>query len=487
MALGADLAKRILKDFEKKRNESPGLKRLRRALEAGTATYKEADQYAVALGDMLARSFKESIKQDELPGGRLDLATAAAVIRPPLETDHNIIAEYAAEVQKLLNESAGLGLNAVVPEVDQNRIQGLIDRVGSAPDFDSISWILGEPVRNYSQNVVDESVRLNVEAQSKSGLSPKIIRTAEPPGTRTIKRGKKTYTYQVPCKWCAGLAGTYDYEKVKATGSDVYRRHEGCRCIVEYSPDGVRRQNVHTKTWATPEEIAQRKAIQPPTVDKEAIKEQADRPRIFNALAADNVKYNPLGTLPPGTTTDEIIARLGGADKTKGSCQSLAFAFLGNLAGYDVLDFRGGASLDVFSRASFVKTLLELPGVIGYTNKNYNEFTAVGEILKNCIEGKYYTLSVAKHAAVIQKTGDTLYYLELQSANYNGWHELTTTELRTRFGCRKSQTFYGTKLEGEAVLFDADSLINSPDFIELLGYINTEESKQKKGAGGGIK
>ena len=282
MALGADLAKKILKDFERKRSESPGLKRLLKALEAGTATYKEADQYAVALGDMLARSFGESIKQDELPEGRLDLATAAAAIRPPLEADHAIIAEYAAAVQKQLNESAGLGLNAVLPAVDQNRIQGLIDRVGSAPDFDSVSWLLGEPVRNFSQNVVDETARQNFEAQSKSGLSPKIIRTAEPPGARSIKRGKKTYTYQVPCKWCAALAGVYDYKKVQATGSDVYRRHEGCRCIVEYSPDGVRRQNVHTKTWATPEEIAQRKAIQPPTVDKEAIKERLNAPIQFS-------------------------------------------------------------------------------------------------------------------------------------------------------------------------------------------------------------
>lgn len=45
-------------------------------------------------------------------------------------------------------------------------------------------------------------------------------------------------------------------------------------------------------------------------------------------------------------TQDEIIKRVGGGDMTAGSCSSLAFAFAGNMCGYDVLDFRGGKSLD---------------------------------------------------------------------------------------------------------------------------------------------
>lgn len=260
-----ELLERVRKNWEKRRADLPGLKRLEDKLEKGTATYKEADQYAVAVGDSLARAYAEEITADLLPDGHMDKDTANTIVRPMLEQDHEIIAEYTEAVQKELNEGAGLGLNPVVPEVDQNRIQGLIDRIAETEDYDSISWILWEPVRNFSQNVVDEFARLNFEYQSNSGLSPKIIRTAEPPGTRSVKRGKKTYTYKVPCKWCANLAGTYNYEKVRATGSDVYRRHEGCRCLVLYSPDGVKMQNVHTKKWSTAEQLAERKASQPPT------------------------------------------------------------------------------------------------------------------------------------------------------------------------------------------------------------------------------
>ena len=271
MALGDDLKEKIITDFEQRRAESAGLDSLTKRKDAGKATYKEADQYAVVVGDMLAKSFAANLSQDILPGGTMTAELANDIVRPALELDHDIIAQFAAEVQKALNTGAGLGLNAVVPKVDQNRIQGLIDRLAEAEDYDSISWILGEPVRNFSQNVVDESARLNFEYQSKSGLSPKIIRTAEPQGVRSVKRGNKTYKYNVPCKWCAALEGEYDYKKVMATGSDVYRRHEGCRCTVEYSPDGVKRQNVYTKMWSTAEELAERKAAQPPRPTKDQI------------------------------------------------------------------------------------------------------------------------------------------------------------------------------------------------------------------------
>ena len=59
-------------------------------------------------------------------------------------------------------------------------------------------------------------------------MKPQIIRTYEGPHD---ERGK-----MVDCEWCRDLEGTYDYEDVKASGSDVYKRHEGCRCTVSYVP-----------------------------------------------------------------------------------------------------------------------------------------------------------------------------------------------------------------------------------------------------------
>ena len=54
------------------------------------------------------------------------------------------------------------------------------------------------------------------------------------------------------CKRCSSLAGVYEYPDVP---EDVYRRHENCRCTVEYDPgDGKKLQNVHTKKWISKEE-----------------------------------------------------------------------------------------------------------------------------------------------------------------------------------------------------------------------------------------
>ena len=46
------------------------------------------------------------------------------------------------------------------------------------------------------------------------------------------------------CKWCKSLVGSYSYPDVP---KDVYRRHQNCRCTVEYIPKKGVRQDVHTK------------------------------------------------------------------------------------------------------------------------------------------------------------------------------------------------------------------------------------------------
>lgn len=49
------------------------------------------------------------------------------------------------------------------------------------------------------------------------------------------------------CKWCSSLYGIYKYPN--EVPKDVYKRHEGCTCTVEYIPSLSKRQNVHDKTW----------------------------------------------------------------------------------------------------------------------------------------------------------------------------------------------------------------------------------------------
>lgn len=81
--------------------------------------------------------------------------------------------------------------------------------------------------------MIDDTIETNADLHYKSGLRPKIIRV----------------TVGNCCDWCNEVAGVHDYEKVKATGNHVFRRHRYCRCRVEYDPGDGRRQDVHTKRW----------------------------------------------------------------------------------------------------------------------------------------------------------------------------------------------------------------------------------------------
>ena len=250
-----DVAPALLDKVEKKFNDlldqNSKLNRLKRKIEAGEATYVDANTYAVEVGKSLSEAFKE-ITPEDLPDGKMYYNIAEKTIKPPLEQEYEIVSEMTERVQKGLNTKAGLGLNAVKPELDYNRVQGFLDKLADAERFEAIEWLLGEPVINFAQSVVDESVRQNADFQTKAGLRPKIIRTAEAPGTRTVVRGKRKYIYVVPCKWCANLEGVYDYYEVSNTGNDVFRRHENCRCIVKYDPGDGRKQDVWSKEWDTP-------------------------------------------------------------------------------------------------------------------------------------------------------------------------------------------------------------------------------------------
>lgn len=261
MDIAPALFERVQKEYQNRIKNSRRIRSLTKLVEQGKADYKDMDELAVEMGDSLAKAYKE-ITADELPDSKMYYNIADRVVRPTMEELHQDVVSNAEKVQTALNKKAGLGLKAVVPLVDENRIQGILDRVSSADIFTDVAWLLEEPIRNFAQNSVDETIRKNAQLHLDVGLNPKIIRTAEEPQTKYYVKGKRRYSYQVPCKWCAALEGEYDYYKVKNTGNDVFRRHEGCRCIVEYLPGTGKKENVWGKTWKDEngEEIERRAA-----------------------------------------------------------------------------------------------------------------------------------------------------------------------------------------------------------------------------------
>lgn len=214
---------------------------------------------------------------------------------------------------------------------------------------------------------------------------------------------------------------------------------------------------------------------------------------LMEGLKVNKVAYCEVKDLGKPLTPDEIIDRLAGGDKTKGSCSSLGFAYIGNKAGLDVLDFRGGSSQSFFSMNGNIKKMLDLPNIRGKILKVKKEASDTAKILRDLELGKEYYMSVGKHAAIVRNTGDELQYLELQSAIKNGWmpfdrYGSIVTTLQKRFGCRKTvDRFAGGIWEKKVVLMEVDSFKANSEFKELLGYINTATNKQKKGVTGSVK
>ena len=262
-----ELLKKIQDDFQDKFNKSELISNLYEKVRDGTATYKEANQFAVEVGDFLANAYGE-ISSDILPDGKMYYNIAQRIISPTMENNYNLITDVTSQVQQSLNEAAGIGIRAVVPELNRDRIEGIINRIVMAEAFDDIAWILGEPIRNFSQSIVDDSIRANAEFHARSGMKPVIV--------RKLAGGC--------CEWCAKLAGTYQYPD--DVPHDVYRRHQRCRCTVDYNPRDGKIQNTHTKKWRDETAIEKRKVAE--TIINEELR-AAKFKRTFNAVSQQQV------------------------------------------------------------------------------------------------------------------------------------------------------------------------------------------------------
>ena len=163
---------------------------------------------------------------------------ASRLIPDTLDENYKAVSDYAVEVLKKLNENARIGLKAKAAEKDADRINGLVNLASSAEQYDDVSEKLLTAFENFSQSIVDKTIQTNADLHYRAGLTPKIIRKSE----------------RKCCEWCANLAGEYDYPTDMP--DDVFRRHENCRCTMEYDPGSGKRQNVHTKGWTTSTEDA---------------------------------------------------------------------------------------------------------------------------------------------------------------------------------------------------------------------------------------
>ena len=215
-----DLAPEIIENvnrvFKEAFNDDP---RIAKLLKKGKETsYADAYKYAEQVGAIRAKSFKQ-LSSSTLPDGKMYYNIAERLIDETLVPDQKMISDYAATAQTNVNRNSNIHLKGVKPDVDQDNIDSIINKLCSSDDFDAVAWILDEPIKTFALAVVDDTIKKNAEFQTEAGLRTTITRTAE----------------SKCCPWCLDLAGTYTYPDVP---KDVFARHDNCRCTLDY---GVKR------------------------------------------------------------------------------------------------------------------------------------------------------------------------------------------------------------------------------------------------------
>ena len=260
------LLQEVKKEFELSYGESEIIRNAFATLEAKKATYKTANEFAIEIGEILSKALGASISADKLPNGKMYYNIAQRLLTDVLGRNHELVSGYASDVQKNLNDKAKIGLKVQVPELNLDRIAGIVNRFSSEENFEDVSWLLGEPIVNFTQSIIDDSIQKNAEFHHQSGLQPEIVR--------------KSYFHC--CEWCQEVQGNYKYPRVP---KDVYRRHQHCRCIVDYDPKNGKTQNVWTKRWNSidKERVERRKLIGVVSVDE---REQKRYNRVMKSSGA---------------------------------------------------------------------------------------------------------------------------------------------------------------------------------------------------------
>lgn len=398
-----------------------------------------------------------------------------------------------------------LGINVIV---SRDKIKAVLDRPWSGANFSERIWANTDKLaQTVKQEIVNGMIQ-GINLQTMTKRVSERFETAKKNDVERLLRTEVNYTlnqatldgykeagiekYEFSAtldsrtsQICSELHGEVFEIKKIAVGLNYPPMHPRCRSttipIIDYeSLVKQGKEEIGEKDNNDNESLTNNENRSITKDSKEPI------PNTFTMAWAQNdkVEYNEVKKLQKELTTEEIIKKLGGGDQTKGSCSSLAFAYIGNRNGYDVLDFRGGISTEIFATTRNIVEIANLDGIESKVIKRANDYNAVKELLTFVEEKKEYYLETGKHAAIIRIGNRGFEYLELQSETENGFKKLDSSVLKTRFGCQTSYSVGGIKFEKSNVLIDVDSCKNSEEFKNLLGYINTAKDKQNKGEGG---
>lgn len=188
----------------------PKVKKAIERLDAGYGTYKEVNTIAIQTGKRIADEMSISFDEEAL--------------RRYLVSGHEIINMAAETAQTNLNTAAKIGIKPKLTKTPNYKIDQAVARIAAA-EPEAAATMCSNVVPTLMLEMVDDISKYNMDFQAESGLYPIIRRTWS--GSYPSHDTKHT-------DWCHDLAGEWEYGDEPR---EVYARHEGCQCTVEYFPN----------------------------------------------------------------------------------------------------------------------------------------------------------------------------------------------------------------------------------------------------------
>lgn len=196
----------------------------------GKVNFNDVYDVSHEVGNTLKNAFKNNIKKDILPNGKMYYNIANRTVKPKLKEAHEMISSYGADVQGSINKNKGINVKGVKAKFNEEKVDNLVNKLCEYDDYDDAKWLLDENVKNYCNQSVDETIRANADFLSESGFKETISRS----------------TNGGCCEWCEEVSGVFDYDYVKQwvienPDHNVFSRHRYCNCIIGHNTEKGRK------------------------------------------------------------------------------------------------------------------------------------------------------------------------------------------------------------------------------------------------------
>lgn len=194
------------------------IKSIYQRIEKGIATYDDANIFAGEVGKILASVFGDTVVQ-------FDEDTLRVVDNMLLQNEV-VVSKVCESIQENLNSIAKIGIKPIKPskEILENKRVGVLESIIDRPVEKGLV-MLNQNTKTNILAVVDSYVKVNADFQARAGLEPVIVRKWD--GITGSHDTRHT-------DWCKDLQGTFKYG---TEPKNVYRRHQGCGCMIAYFPD----------------------------------------------------------------------------------------------------------------------------------------------------------------------------------------------------------------------------------------------------------